>query len=239
MRPAPLAARPTGLHVAIIMDGNGRWAAARGRRRLAGHAAGARAARRAIAAAPALGIRALTLFGFSSDNWRRPASEVAGLMDLIAGALRREADACSRQGVRIRVIGRRDRLPVPLLAAIERAEAATRPGRRLDLRIALDYSSRDAIARASLGLRPDEQRPREALARALGDAADDRALEVDLLVRTGGEQRLSDFLLWESAYAEILFSPLMWPDFTPAHLAAAVREFSGRERRFGALPAPA
>jgi undecaprenyl diphosphate synthase len=226
--------------VAVIMDGNGRWATSRGRPRLAGHAAGARAARRAIESAPALGIGALTLFGFSSDNWRRPASEVAGLMELITAVLRREAAACARQGVRIRVIGRRDRLPGALLAAIERAESATRGGRRLDLRIALDYSSRDAIARASLRLRPKERRPREALARALGEGGEgDGALEVDLLVRTGGEKRLSDFLLWESAYAEIVFSPLMWPEFTPADLAAAVREFRARDRRFGALPARA
>ncbi|MDX6644648.1 MAG: undecaprenyl diphosphate synthase [Miltoncostaeaceae bacterium] len=226
---------PPGLHVAVIMDGNGRWAAARGRPRLAGHAAGARAARRAIEAAPALGIGALTLFGFSSDNWRRPAAEVAGLMELITRTLRREAAVCARQGVRIRVIGRRDRLPAALLAAVRRAEAATAEGRRLDLRIALDYSSREAIARASLRLSPQEERPREALARVLGEGAP----EVDLLVRTGGEQRLSDFLLWESAYAEIVFTPLMWPQFTPADLAAAVREFAARERRFGALPAPA
>jgi len=218
------------------MDGNGRWARARGRPRLAGHAAGARAARRAIEAAPALGIGALTLFGFSSDNWRRPPGEVTGLMELIARTLRREAAACARQGVRIRVIGRRDRLPGPLLAAIERAEAGTAHGRRLDLRIALDYSSRESIARASQRLGPQEARPREALGRVLGQ---DGAPEVDLLVRTGGEQRLSDFLLWESAYAEIVFTPLMWPEFTPADLAAAVREFSGRERRFGALAAPA
>jgi undecaprenyl diphosphate synthase len=221
--------------VAIIMDGNGRWAAARGRPRLTGHAAGARAARRAIEAAPALGIGALTLFGFSSDNWRRPAAEVTGLMELITRTLRREAAVCARQGVRIRVIGRRDRLPAPLLAAVERAEAATADGRRLDLRIALDYSSREAIARASLRLRPEEARPREALGRVLGEGSP----EVDLLVRTGGEQRLSDFLLWESAYAEIVFTPLMWPEFTPADLAAAVREYSARERRFGALPASA
>jgi undecaprenyl diphosphate synthase len=221
--------------VAIIMDGNGRWAARRGRPRLAGHAAGARAARRAIEAAPALGIGALTLFGFSSDNWRRPAAEVTGLMELITRTLRREEAVCARQGVRILVIGRRDRLPAPLLAAVGRAEAATAAGRRLDLRIALDYSSREAIARASLRLRPEEARPREALARVI----DEGAPEVDLLVRTGGEQRLSDFLLWESAYAEIVFTPLMWPEFTPADLAAVVREYAARERRFGALPASA
>jgi len=232
------AGGPGGLHVGIIMDGNGRWAARRGRPRLAGHAAGARAARRVVEAAPALGVGTLTLFGFSSENWRRPAAEVSGLLDLIARALRREAAACARQGARIRVIGRRDRLPAPLLAAVERAEAATRAGARLEVRIALDYSSREAIARAARAVRGAERRPGEALDRALGGQTDEgRTRPVDLLVRTGGEQRLSDFLLWECAYAEMLFSPLMWPEFTPADLAGALAEFARRERRFGALPA--
>jgi len=227
-----------GLHVGIIMDGNGRWAARRGRPRLAGHAAGARAARRAVEAAPDLGVDILTMFAFSSDNWQRPSSEVGGLMRLIARTLRREAAACAREGARIRVIGRRDRLPAQVLAAVERAEAATRSGTRLEVRIALDYSSREAIARAALSIDRAERRPDEALDRALGRLTDEgRTRPVDLLVRTGGEQRLSDFLLWECAYAEMVFSPLMWPEFTPADLAGALAEFARRERRFGALPA--
>ena len=227
---------PDGLHVGIIMDGNGRWATARGRPRLAGHVAGARAARRIVEAAPGLGVGTLTLFGFSTENWRRPASEVNGLMTLIARTLRREAVACARQGARIRAIGRRDRLPAQVLAAVERAELETRAGARLEVRIALDYSSRDEIARAARAVGRAERRPREALDRALGGGSGG-ARPVDLLVRTGGEQRLSDFLLWECAYAEMLFSPLMWPEFTPVALAEALADFGRRERRFGALPA--
>ena len=228
------------MHVAIIMDGNGRWATARGRPRLEGHRAGATAARAVIEAAPALGVRALTLFGFSSDNWRRPRHEVRGLMALIAATLQHEAETCARRGVRIRVIGRRDRLPRSVSRAVRQAERMTAGGGALDLRIALDYSSRDAIAQASHALEAPGA-SRDAFARALGRATgtDDGPLDVDLLIRTGGEQRLSDFLLWECAYAEIVFSRRMWPEFTPEDLAGAVADFAGRERRFGALPAGA
>jgi undecaprenyl diphosphate synthase len=201
------------LHVAIVMDGNGRWAARRGLPRTAGHRAGAEAVRRVVEAAPGLGIGALTLFAFSADNWKRPPSEVAALMRLFARSLRTETPQLVENGVRLAVIGRRDRLPAPLVAAIAAAERATAAGTRLALRLAVDYSARWAI-RANV-LLPD----------------------VDLLVRTGGEQRLSDFLLWECAYAELYFTPAMWPDFGAADLAAAVAEFHARERRFGALPA--
>jgi undecaprenyl diphosphate synthase len=201
------------LHVAIVMDGNGRWAARRGLPRTAGHRAGAEAVRRVVEAAPGLGIGALTLFAFSADNWKRPPSEVAALMRLFARSLRTETPQLVENGVRLTVIGRRDRLPAPLVAAIAAAERATAAGTRLELRLAVDYSARWAI-RANV-LLPD----------------------VDLLVRTGGEQRLSDFLLWECAYAELYFTPAMWPDFGAADLAAAVAEFHARERRFGALPA--
>jgi undecaprenyl diphosphate synthase len=203
------------LHVAIVMDGNGRWAARRGLPRTAGHRAGAEAVRRVVEAAPGLGISALTLFAFSADNWKRPAGEVAALMRLFARSLRTETPQLVENGVRLTVIGRRDRLPAPLVAAIAAAERATAAGTRLELRLAVDYSARWAI-RANV-LLPD----------------------VDLLVRTGGEQRLSDFLLWECAYAELYFTPAMWPDFGAADLAAAVAEFHARERRFGALPAAA
>jgi undecaprenyl diphosphate synthase len=217
------------LHVAIIMDGNGRWALARGLARVVGHHAGAQAVRRAVEAAPELGIGVLTLFAFSADNWRRPEEEVSALMALFLQFLGNETERCVAEGVRLEVIGRRDRLEPALRAAIARAEALTAPGNRLRLRLAVDYSGRDAILSAVRGL---PALSRESLTGALGPA-------VDLLIRTGGERRLSDFLLWECAYAELVFSRRMWPDFMAEDLAGAVREFRGRERRFGAIPTPA
>jgi undecaprenyl diphosphate synthase len=194
------------------MDGNGRWATRRGLPRVAGHRAGAEAVRRSVEAAPGLGIAALTLYAFSSDNWKRPPGEVSALMRLFARYLRTETPRLSDNGVRLELVGRRDRLPSPLVAAIDAAERATAGGTRLRLRLAVDYSSRWAIRAGAL--LPD----------------------VDLLIRTGGEQRLSDFLLWECAYAELYFSDTMWPDFGTADLGAAVAEFRARERRFGGLP---
>ena len=216
------------LHAAIIMDGNGRWAAARGLPRVAGHRAGAEALRRAVESAPDLGIRTLTVYAFSSDNWRRPPSEVSALMKMFHLYLRREQARCVANGVRVSVIGRRDRLPRMLLPVIEGCERATEVGRKLHLRLAVDYSSRDAIVDAALKLK--KHASREEFIQALG------AADVDLLIRTGGEQRLSDFLLWECAYAELVFTPVMWPDYKAADLAAAVAEFHSRERRFGSLP---
>jgi undecaprenyl diphosphate synthase len=218
----------SGLHAAIIMDGNGRWASARGLPRVAGHRAGAEALRRVVEAAPDLGIGVLTVYAFSSDNWRRPQPEVTALMKMFHIYLRREQAKCVDKGVRVSVIGRRDRLPRLLLPAIEECESATAEGRKLNLRLAVDYSSRDAILAAALGL--NGKPTREKLSEALGGP------DVDLLIRTGGEQRLSDFLLWECAYAELIFSPVMWPDFSASDLASAVQEFHSRERRFGALP---
>ncbi len=203
------------LHVAIIMDGNGRWATARGRPRSAGHRAGAKAVRRVVEGAPPLGIGILTLYAFSSDNWQRPAGEVAGLMRLFEKFLRGESARCVAEGVRLRVIGRRDRLAPALLRAIEAAEAATAGGATLQLNLAVDYSARHAIR------------------------AGERLPDVDLLIRTGGEQRLSDFLLWESAYAELLFTPLAWPDYDADSLAEAVAQFHARDRRFGRVGDPA
>ena len=226
-----------GLHVAIIMDGNGRWAMSRGRPRSAGHRAGVEAVRRVVRAAPRLGIGTLTLFAFSSDNWRRPAEEVAILLQLFLAYLRADPESCAAAGIRIDVIGRRDRLPAPLLGAAEHAAALTAAGRTLHLRLAIDYSSRQAIWRAVRRLQQDERCSREAFLRALS-GMDSEALaapDVDLLIRTGGEQRLSDFLLWECAYAELLFTRQLWPDFGAADLAAAVQEFHRRDRRFGAL----
>ncbi len=217
------------LHAAIIMDGNGRWASARGLPRLAGHRAGADAARRTIEAAPEAGVGALTLYAFSSDNWQRPAAEVEGLMELLGVYLARETGRCVENGVRLEVIGRRDRLAPALVRAVEESEAKTAGGTRLRLRVAIDYSARDNIVSAVARLQGNGGVTRESLSRLL-------APEVDLLIRTGGEQRLSDFLLWECAYAELIFSRCMWPDFTGEDLKAAVREFRSRERRFGALP---
>ena len=212
------------------MDGNGRWALARGLPRLAGHRAGAAAVRRTVEAAPDLGIGILTLFAFSSDNWRRPPDEVSGLMQLLADHVRSEIGRCLDNGVRMEVIGRRDRLDGELAAAIRHAETATAAGRKLHLRIAVDYSGREAIAEAVRQAAHAGLVCRECLEEQLGPP-------VDLLVRTGGEQRLSDFLLWECAYAELIFSRRMWPDFDAPDLEAAVRQFHARQRRFGAVPA--
>jgi undecaprenyl diphosphate synthase len=210
------------------MDGNGRWATARGLPRIAGHHAGAAAVSRIVEAAPGCGIGTLTLFAFSSDNWRRPKDEVAALMHLFATHLGRETGRSVAHGVRMEVIGRRDRLARDLLTAIDEAETATADGSRLRLRIAVDYSGRDAILAAASGLL---ELSRESLDNRLGPP-------VDLLIRTGGEQRLSDFLLWECAYAELVFARSMWPDFDAALLASVLREFHRRERRFGGVPAP-
>lgn len=199
------------LHVAVVMDGNGRWAAERRRPRHYGHRTGARAVRRVVEAAPGLGIGTLTLYAFSQDNWQRPAAEVGALMRLFESYLRGETARCVAEGVRVRVVGRRDRLAPALLRSMEATEAATQEGTRLQLNLAVDYSSRDAIMRGEL--LPD----------------------VDLLIRTGGEQRLSDFLLWECAYAEFFFTPVWWPDFDGQQLAAAVAEFHRRDRRFGRI----
>jgi len=236
VRPQPTQAQ-SGIHVAIIMDGNGRWANARGRPRTAGHIAGARVVRKIVEAAPDCGIGMLTLYAFSADNWARPSREVALLMRLFRRYLVAETDRCVTNDVRMRIIGRRDRIPSELLRAIKAAEEATRHGTRLDLRIAVDYSSRDALVRAAQHLRHDNI-TREELSRAMCkvDHWDGECRDVDLLIRTGGEQRLSDFLLWECAYAELYFTDRRWPDFGPADLASAVKEFHSRERRFGTVP---
>ena len=227
-----------GLHVAIIMDGNGRWATARGLPRLAGHRKGAAAVRRAVEAAPKFGVTTLTLYAFSSDNWRRPPEEVSGLMQLFLEYLRKETAECAEKGIRISVIGRRDRLSRALREAIAATEEATASGRKLHLRIAVDYSSRDSILSAADRAKANGELTRERFSQLIAEAnhAPAPAPDVDLLIRTGGEQRLSDFLLWECAYAELHFTRRMWPEFGSADLGAAVREFQHRERRFGAVP---
>lgn len=225
------------LHVAVIMDGNGRWARARGRTRTVGHRRGARSVRRVVEAAPGLGIGTLTLYAFSADNWKRPADEVATLMRLLRRFLRDERPRCVAEGVRVNVVGRRDRLAPELVREIVTTETATRPGTRLHLRIAVDYSSRAAILDAANRLRGAACTP-DGFAARINAAmhSDPVAPDVDLVVRTSGEQRLSDFLLWECAYAELLFTETMWPEFDGDDLAAAVAEFRGRRRRFGGLP---
>jgi len=228
--------RPAGIHAGIIMDGNGRWATARELPRAAGHRAGADAVRRVVEGAPGAGVGVLTLFAFSSDNWRRPATEIAWLMRLFRDYLRTETARCVSNGVRLEIIGRRDRLGSGLLRAIEAAEVATASGSSLWLRVAVDYSSRDAILRAAQCLRSGAV-SRESFGRLIGIVDHGSPLpELDLLIRTGGERRLSDFLLWEAAYAELYFTPVMWPDFGPDDLRAALRDFGGRERRFGGVP---
>lgn len=224
------------LHVAIIMDGNGRWATARSLPRVAGHRRGALAVRRTVEAAPKLGISTLTLYAFSSDNWRRPATEVSALMQLFHEYLQKETEECAKNGIRISVIGRRDRLSPALRAEIEAAERRTAQGRSLHLRIAVDYSSRDAILRAARRLKTGRETSRDEFSRLLLNSIHSPVCpDVDLLIRTGGEQRLSDFLLWESAYAELYFTQRMWPDFEEADLVAALETFQSRERRFGAV----
>jgi undecaprenyl diphosphate synthase len=227
-------------HVALILDGNGRWAARRGWPRTLGHKAGADAVRQVVRAAPGLGIEVLTLYAFSSDNWSRPAPEVRALFAMLQQHLERETAELVENGVRLEIIGRRDRLPRGLKGAIERAEAATAWGTRLRLRIAVDYSARDAILRAATALAGAAVLTRAEFALQLARASNGSpAPDVDLLIRTGSEQRLSDFLLWECAYAELLFLDTLWPDFDGRALADAVAEFGRRERRFGALPARA
>jgi undecaprenyl diphosphate synthase len=231
-----------GLHVAIIMDGNGRWATRRGLPRVAGHRAGVASVREVIEHAPELGIRRLTLYAFSSDNWSRPASEVQGIFWLMRAYLRLETDRLRQRGVHLQAIGRRDRIPRPLLRELEKAELATAAGSLLTVRVAVDYSSREAITRTVAEVK-------NTVSGNLADSPDFfRAVltkvliaesgNVDLLIRTGGEKRLSDFLLWESAYAELHFVDRMWPDFGAFDLEAAIGEFNRRQRRFGGLPEP-
>jgi len=217
------------------MDGNGRWATERGLARTAGHRAGVETVRRVIEAAPDLGVGTLTLYAFSSDNWKRPRREVGALMKLIRVYLLTETAACVKNGIRINVIGRRDRLDSALVRSIEAAEAATRGGEALHLRPAIDYSARDVILRAAGRCEGRGELTRELFSRFIGEAehSGGAAPDVDLLIRTSGEQRLSDFLLWECAYAELHFTKRKWPDFRREDLEAAVNEFRCRDRKFG------
>jgi len=226
-------------HVAIIMDGNGRWAKARGLPRIAGHRAGAEAVRRTLTASVDLGIKYLTLFGFSSENWKRPVDEVSDLMGLLRHYIRGEIAELHRNGVRLRIIGDRAKLPNDIVGMIDNAETLTAANDRLNLAIALSYGGRAEIALAARRLAEDA-----AAGRIAPDAIDEDAFaarlltagmpDPDLLIRTSGEQRISNFLLWQTAYAELVFTPTLWPDFAKSDLEKAVRDFHGRDRRYGA-----
>lgn len=228
----PDAAR---LHVGIIMDGNGRWATRQGLSRLRGHEAGVEAIRRVVEAAPGQGVGTLTLYAFSCDNWRRPKTEVSALMALLRFYLANEVESLVRNGVRLTVIGRRDRIPEGIANAITRAEAATANGDALHLRIAIDYSARDAILGAAARAAGIADLTRETFAELI--TGEKNLRDVDLIIRTSGEKRLSDFLLWEGAYAELHFTERMWPEFEADDLAEALAFFHRRERRFGGLQA--
>ncbi len=224
-------------HVAIIMDGNGRWARQRDRPRPVGHIAGAKAVRDTVESAPGLGITTLTLYAFSSDNWRRPRGEVVHLMRLFHKHLDSQCARLKDHGVRLSVIGRRDRIPWSLKRRIARVEEHTCRGRSLHLRIAIDYSARDALLAAAGRLNKEAPLTRETFEHHVSEVihAPQGTRDVDLLIRTGGEQRLSDFLLWESAYAELHFTDVLWPDFSGLDLASAVNDYAARERRYGGL----
>jgi len=224
------------LHVAIICDGNGRWASSRALPRSAGHRAGAEAARRVIRSAPHLGIHTLTLFALSSANWKRPTSEVAAILQILQEYLLAETSRCIDEGIRLSIIGRRDRLPAALREAIADSEALTANGKKLHLRLAIDYSARHTIFQAASKFYKVTDLSSEAFSKILAEVLRGGSTDVDLLIRTGGEQRLSDFLLWECAFAEFCFIPKRWPDFTPKDLRDMVKEFEQRERTRGGLP---
>ena len=223
------------MHVAIIMDGNGRWATRRNMIRQAGHRAGAKAADAAVRCAARSGIKTLTLFAFSSDNWFRPLPEVEVLFGLLRRYLIGATDRCREESIRMNVIGRRDRLNQTVRAQIEQSERLTAGCLGMHLRLAVDYSSRHSIAEAGRRQKPSEN---DSYLHRLGDVdhSDPVAPDVDLLIRTGGEKRLSDFLLWECAYAELLFLDCLWPDFDEGQFAAALSEYARRRRTYGRLP---
>ena len=236
---AETAARASPRHVAIIMDGNGRWAQARGLPRIAGHRRGAEAVRRTVAGAVELGIPYLTLFGFSSENWKRPSGEIFDLMGLLRHYLLAEIAELHRNGIRLKVIGQRDRLAPDIVQLIERAETLTQANTAITLTMALSYGGRDEIvaavraiaAQAAAGGLTVAEIDEDCFARHLftGDLPDP-----DLLIRTSGEQRISNFLLWQCAYSEFVFTKTLWPDFCKADLEEAIAEYCGRERRYGA-----
>jgi undecaprenyl diphosphate synthase len=227
-------------HVAIIMDGNGRWAKARGLPRVAGHRRGADAVRRVIRGAAELGVPVLTLFAFSTENWARPADEVSDLMGLLRHYLRNELEELRKNGARLRVIGDREKLAKDIQADIADAEARTRSNSRIDVNICINYGARDEILRATRSL-ARKVSAGELKAEDIDDARFEAELQTagvrdpDLLIRTSGEQRISNFLLWQCAYAELVFVDTLWPDFGKEHLEQAIAEFRRRERRYGGV----
>ena len=221
------------LHVAIIMDGNGRWATARRQPRVAGHQAGVAALREILEAAPQLGIATLSAYAFSTENWRRPATEVSALMALLRSYLQNELAQLVEADIRLTVLGRRDRVPDDIADLISQAEKMTLGGRSLDLRLAVDYSGRDAILEAFAAIKPGGA-TRAEISRQLNERGG--GPDIDLLIRTSGEQRLSDFMLWEAAYAELYFTETLWPDFNRSELEKALDAFWARNRRYGGLP---
>ena len=231
--------RPVPRHIAIIMDGNGRWAKARGLPRIAGHRRGAEAARCAVIAAAELGVPYLTLFGFSSENWKRPLGEIQDLMGLLRHYLRAEIAELHGNGVRLKVIGEFGRLASDISLLVEHAEAVTRDNSRITLTIALSYGGRAEIVaavpaiaeRVAAGRLAPESVDEDCLARHLFTA---ELPDPDLLIRTSGEQRISNFLLWQCAYSELVFTKTLWPDFSKSDLEQAIDEYRGRERRYGA-----
>jgi len=226
-------------HVAIIMDGNGRWASARGLPRALGHRKGVSAVKRTVKAAAAMGIPYLTLFGFSTENWRRPLAEVNELMRLVRHYLRSEVADLHKNGVRLRVIGDRQRLPKDIVDLIEHAERIGPEQEKLTLTVALSYGGRDDILQAVQSIATEARDgtldPSSLCEKTVGKFLQTDGLpDPDLLIRTSGEQRISNFLLWQSAYAELIFTDTLWPDFDQSDLEVAVTEFARRERRYGA-----
>jgi len=246
MPTAPLPATPDPSpgpqHIAIIMDGNGRWAKSRGLPRIAGHRRGADAVRKVIRSAGELGVPVLTLFAFSTENWARPADEVSDLMGLLRHYLRHELEELGRNGAKLRVIGDRDGLAKDIQKDISDAEARTRANTRIDVNICINYGARDEILRATRNL-ARKVAAGEVAADKIDEASFERELltagvpDPDLLIRTSGEQRISNFLLWQCAYAELVFVDTLWPDFGKEHLEKAIAEFRKRERRYGGVGA--
>ncbi|MCI4646315.1 MAG: isoprenyl transferase [Hyphomonadaceae bacterium] len=231
-------------HVAIIMDGNGRWAKSRGLPRAAGHERGVEALRRTVEAAREIGIRYVTVFSFSTENWRRPTSEVSALFGLLKAYIRRDLARLKREGVRVRIAGTRDNLPEDIAKLVDEAERETIDNSQFHLTVAFNYGGREEIVRAAQNLAArvaaGDLQPSEITEEKFSTALDTRDLpDPDLLIRTSGEHRISNFLLWQCAYAELVFSDVLWPDFDETALRAAVTEFAGRERRYGAVTAGA
>ncbi len=235
----PTEQQPAPLHIAIIMDGNGRWAKSRGLPRPLGHRAGIEAVRRTITASVGQGVGYLTLYSFSSENWRRPATEIGELMGLLRFYLRSELANLHKEQVRVRVIGERKKLPADIVELIDHAEELTHDNKKLTLTLALNYGGRQEITAAAHGLAKAVER-----GQLKADAIDEHVFQSflftggmpdpDLVIRTSGEKRISNFLLWQSAYAEYVFMDVLWPDFGGDHLAQAIAEFKSRDRRYGA-----